>query len=138
MRQDYGINMSYEKAWRARENTCERVRWSPEESYNLLRSYGEALKVTNPAYTEGVYPVGNQSDWKTSEDDVYMIVLPLKVVKRVSQPKKKRIPSIGEAPKLHKCGRCKEIGWAKKLIKRLAKRRGMAVMLEFNLIGPLR
>ncbi|TYK29173.1 MuDRA-like transposase [Cucumis melo var. makuwa] len=96
-----------------------------------------AIVAARDSYAKGVYPVGNQSDWKTSEDDVYMTVLPLKVVKRVSQPKKKRIPSIGEAPKLHKCGRCKEIGWAKKLIKRLAKRRGMAVMLEFNLIGPL-
>ncbi|KAL4035323.1 hypothetical protein IC575_004007 [Cucumis melo] len=48
MRQDYGINMSYEKAWRARENAYERVRRSPEESYNLLRRYGEALKFTNP------------------------------------------------------------------------------------------
>ncbi|KAL0537376.1 hypothetical protein IC582_026354 [Cucumis melo] len=40
--------MSYEKAWRARENAYERVRGSPEESYNLLRRYGEALKFTNP------------------------------------------------------------------------------------------
>ncbi|KAL0553591.1 hypothetical protein IC582_007491 [Cucumis melo] len=48
MRQDYGINMSYEKAWRARENAYERVRGSSEESYNLLRRYGEALKFTNP------------------------------------------------------------------------------------------
>ncbi|KAA0038423.1 MuDRA-like transposase [Cucumis melo var. makuwa] len=47
MRQDYGINMSYEKAWRARENAYERVRRSPEESYNLLRRYGETLKFTN-------------------------------------------------------------------------------------------
>ncbi|KAL4035334.1 hypothetical protein IC575_004018 [Cucumis melo] len=47
-RQDYGINMSYEKAWRARENAYERVRGSPKESYNLLRRYGEALKFTNP------------------------------------------------------------------------------------------
>ncbi|KAA0060059.1 MuDRA-like transposase [Cucumis melo var. makuwa] len=50
MRQDYGINMSYEKAWRARENAYERVRGSPEESYNLLRRYGEALKLTNPGF----------------------------------------------------------------------------------------
>ncbi|KAL0548764.1 hypothetical protein IC582_013234 [Cucumis melo] len=48
MRQDYDINMSYEKAWRARENAYERVLGSPEESYNLLRRYGEALKFTNP------------------------------------------------------------------------------------------
>ncbi|KAL0546882.1 hypothetical protein IC582_016800 [Cucumis melo] len=48
MRQNYGINMSYEKAWRARENAYERVRGSPEESYNLLRRYGKALKFKNP------------------------------------------------------------------------------------------
>ncbi|KAL0546608.1 hypothetical protein IC582_016520 [Cucumis melo] len=48
MRQDYGINMSYEKTWRARENVYERVRGSHEESYNLLSRYGEALKFTNP------------------------------------------------------------------------------------------
>ncbi|TYK30652.1 MuDRA-like transposase [Cucumis melo var. makuwa] len=105
MRKDYGINMSYEKAWRARENAYERVRGSLEESYNLLCRYGEALKLTNPAYAEAVYPVRNQSDWKTSEDYVHMIVLPPKVVKRVGRLKKKRIPSIGEASKLHKCGR---------------------------------
>ncbi|KAA0025135.1 MuDRA-like transposase [Cucumis melo var. makuwa] len=268
MRQDYDINMSYEKAWRARENAYERVRGSPEESYNLLRRYGEALKFTNPGFlnyirpiivmdgtflknkyreawrhllafpngsgkylndvgiarwsrvhypgrrynmmttnivesmnsilkeprdlsialflenvralllqrwfwmrreegikvtstltkwaelviqkkqeraltmkvnpidcyqfhvkdldkeevvnlqtkectckkfqaeqlpcSHAVYPVGNQSYWKTSEDYVHMTVLPPKVVKRVGRPKKKRIPSVGEAPKLHK------------------------------------
>ncbi|KAL0556299.1 hypothetical protein IC582_004811 [Cucumis melo] len=47
MRQDYHINMSYEKARPARENAYERVRGSLEESYNLLRRYGEALKLTN-------------------------------------------------------------------------------------------
>ncbi|KAL0556979.1 hypothetical protein IC582_005497 [Cucumis melo] len=48
MRQDYGINMSYEKAWCARENAYKRVRGSSEESYNILRRYGKALKLTNP------------------------------------------------------------------------------------------
>ncbi|KAL0539919.1 hypothetical protein IC582_024140 [Cucumis melo] len=43
------------------------------------------------AYAEAVYSVGNQSDWKTSEDYVHMTVLPPKVVKRVGRPKKKRI-----------------------------------------------
>ncbi|KAA0045018.1 MuDRA-like transposase [Cucumis melo var. makuwa] len=69
--------------------------------YSLCANYytNECLLV---AYAEAVYPVGNQSDWKTSEDYVHMIVLPPKVVKRVGRPKKKRIPSVGEAPKLHK------------------------------------
>ncbi|KAA0056715.1 MuDRA-like transposase [Cucumis melo var. makuwa] len=53
------------------------------------------------AYVEAVYPVGNQSYWKTSEDYVHMTATPPKVVKRPGRPKKKRIPSIGEAPKLH-------------------------------------
>ncbi|KAA0037331.1 MuDRA-like transposase [Cucumis melo var. makuwa] len=57
MRQDYGINMSYEKAWRARENAYERVRGSPEESYNLLRRYSEALKFTNPGFLNCIRPV---------------------------------------------------------------------------------
>ena len=30
------------------KNAYERVRGSPEESYNHLRKYGEALKLTNP------------------------------------------------------------------------------------------
>ncbi|TYK28864.1 MuDRA-like transposase [Cucumis melo var. makuwa] len=49
-----------------------------------------------------VYPVRNQSDWKTSKDYVHMTILPPKVVKRVGRPKKKRIPNVGEALKLHK------------------------------------
>ncbi|KAA0062480.1 MuDRA-like transposase [Cucumis melo var. makuwa] len=57
MRQDYGINMSYEKAWRARENAYEQVRGSPEESYNFLRRYGEALKFTNPGFLNFIRPV---------------------------------------------------------------------------------
>ncbi|KAL0546066.1 hypothetical protein IC582_015971 [Cucumis melo] len=77
--------------------------------YSLCANYysNECLLA---AYAEAVYPVGNQSDWKTSEDYVHMTVLPPIVVKRVGRPKKKRIPSVGEAPKLHKCGRCKQIG----------------------------
>ncbi|KAL0560333.1 hypothetical protein IC582_000734 [Cucumis melo] len=76
--------------------------------YSLCANYytNECLLA---AYAEAVYSVGNQSDWKTSEDYVHMTVLPSKVVKRVGRPKKKRIPSVGEAPKLRKCGRCKEI-----------------------------
>ncbi|KAL0540867.1 hypothetical protein IC582_020887 [Cucumis melo] len=77
--------------------------------YSLCANYytNECLLA---AYAEAVYPVGNQSDWKTSEDYIHMTVLPPKVVKRVGRPKKKRIPSVGEAPKLHKCGQCKQIG----------------------------
>ncbi|XP_022156795.1 uncharacterized protein LOC111023629 [Momordica charantia] len=55
MRQDYGINMSYEKAWRAREFAYMRVRGSPVESYNLSRRYGEALKLANPDDNNQIY-----------------------------------------------------------------------------------
>ncbi|KAL0546592.1 hypothetical protein IC582_016504 [Cucumis melo] len=50
--------------------------------YSLCANYytNECLLV---AYAEAVYPVGNQSDWKTSEDYVHMTVLPPKEVKRV-------------------------------------------------------
>ncbi|TYK21288.1 MuDRA-like transposase [Cucumis melo var. makuwa] len=69
--------------------------------YSLYANYytNECLLA---AYAEVVYPVGNQSNWKTSEDYVHMTVLPPKVVKRVGRSKNKRIPSVGEAPKLHK------------------------------------
>ncbi|XP_031742539.1 uncharacterized protein LOC116404370 [Cucumis sativus] len=72
--------------------------------YSLCANYytNECLLA---AYSEAIYPVGNQSEWKTSEEYVHMTVLPPKVVKRVGRPKKKRIPSVGEAPKLHKCDR---------------------------------
>ncbi|KAL4021249.1 hypothetical protein IC575_020043 [Cucumis melo] len=75
--------------------------------YSLCANYytNECLLVR----MRGRLPIGNH-DWKTSEDYVHMTVLPPKVVKRVGRPKKKRIPSVGEAPKLHKCGRCKQIG----------------------------
>ncbi|KAL0533896.1 hypothetical protein IC582_028171 [Cucumis melo] len=77
--------------------------------YSLCANY-YTNKCLLAAYAEAVYPVGNQSDWKTSENYVHMTILPPKVVKRVGRPKKKRIPNVGEAPKLHKCGRCKQIG----------------------------
>ncbi|KAL0545241.1 hypothetical protein IC582_020391 [Cucumis melo] len=75
--------------------------------YSLCANYytNECLLTT---YTKAVYPVTNQADWKTSKDYVHMTVLPSKVVKRVGQPKKKRIPSVNEAPKLHKCGDVKK------------------------------
>ncbi|KAL0559064.1 hypothetical protein IC582_003653 [Cucumis melo] len=68
-----------------------------------------AIAAARDRNINAVYPVGDQSDWKTSENYVHMTVLPPKVVKRVGRPKKKRIPSVGEAPKLHKCGRCKQV-----------------------------
>ncbi|KAA0049597.1 MuDRA-like transposase [Cucumis melo var. makuwa] len=85
-------------------------------NFRLKNALARSFKLSNYhahmallQYGIAVYSVGNQSNWKTSEDYVHMTVLPPKVVKRVSRPKKKRIPSVGEAPKLHNCGRCKQI-----------------------------
>ncbi|XP_038882374.1 uncharacterized protein LOC120073641 [Benincasa hispida] len=49
MRKEYGVNISYDKAWRARETTYALVRGTLEESYAVLHAYGEALKMENPA-----------------------------------------------------------------------------------------
>ncbi|XP_022158318.1 protein FAR-RED ELONGATED HYPOCOTYL 3-like [Momordica charantia] len=48
MRKNYGVNIRYEKAWRARERALELLMGSPKKSYTLLRKYGEALKSVNP------------------------------------------------------------------------------------------
>ncbi|KAA0056076.1 MuDRA-like transposase [Cucumis melo var. makuwa] len=87
------------------------------------------------ARDQAVYQVGNQSDWKTSEDYVHMTVLPPKVVKRVGRPKKKRIPSVGEAPKLHKCGRCKQIGRLGLFIKTVMVGKGKKTQFDMDILG---
>ncbi|KAK1571076.1 hypothetical protein Q3G72_011620 [Acer saccharum] len=43
-----GLNISYEKAWRARESAFDEVRGSPEESYAQLPSYCYMLEKNNP------------------------------------------------------------------------------------------
>lgn len=48
MQTNYGINMSYHKAWRSREKALMSVRGTPEESYTKLPSYLYMLEVKNP------------------------------------------------------------------------------------------
>lgn len=48
MRKEYGMNISYDKAWRARETIYAFARGTPEDSYANLHAYGEALKIENP------------------------------------------------------------------------------------------
>ncbi|XP_038891670.1 uncharacterized protein LOC120081063 [Benincasa hispida] len=48
MRKEYGVNISYNKAWCARETTYALARGTPEESYAVLHAYGEGLKMENP------------------------------------------------------------------------------------------
>ncbi|XP_038902336.1 uncharacterized protein LOC120088970 [Benincasa hispida] len=48
MKKEYGINISYDKVWRARETTYALARGTPEESYAVLHAYGQTLKMENP------------------------------------------------------------------------------------------
>ena len=45
---DHGVNISYEKAWRARESVYETLRGSPEANYSVLPSYLYMLEKMNP------------------------------------------------------------------------------------------
>ncbi|XP_030505193.2 uncharacterized protein LOC115720176 [Cannabis sativa] len=48
MHKDYGIQMSYEKAWRCREKAIHLSRGTPEDSYSKLPSYLHMLQLRNP------------------------------------------------------------------------------------------
>ncbi|XP_050111795.1 uncharacterized protein LOC126590369 [Malus sylvestris] len=48
MRAQVGVNMSYEKAWRAREHAFDMIRGSPEESFAALPAYCAMLESKNP------------------------------------------------------------------------------------------
>ncbi|WJZ85788.1 hypothetical protein VitviT2T_005306 [Vitis vinifera] len=48
IRKQYGIQISYDKAWRAKELALGSIRGSPEESYNTLPSYCYVLEQKNP------------------------------------------------------------------------------------------
>ncbi|KAM6542811.1 hypothetical protein CsatB_007258 [Cannabis sativa] len=45
---DFGVSMSYQKAWRAREKALELARGKQDESYQQLPKYLHMLKVVNP------------------------------------------------------------------------------------------
>ena len=44
IRKQYGVEISFEKAWRAREIALGSIRGSPEESYSAFPSYCYVLK----------------------------------------------------------------------------------------------
>ncbi|CAN6691398.1 unnamed protein product [Malus baccata var. baccata] len=48
MRAQVGVNMSYEKAWRAREHAFDMIRRSPKESFAALPAYCAMLESKNP------------------------------------------------------------------------------------------
>ncbi|XP_022157996.1 uncharacterized protein LOC111024593 [Momordica charantia] len=48
VRKEFGVNISYDKAHRARELASAIVRGRPEDSYMHLHAYNEAIKIENP------------------------------------------------------------------------------------------
>ncbi|KAK6160922.1 hypothetical protein DH2020_004303 [Rehmannia glutinosa] len=48
IRQDFGIEINYQKARRSRETALAYIRGSPEDSYTKLAAYAHNLKVANP------------------------------------------------------------------------------------------
>ncbi|KAL5542611.1 hypothetical protein UlMin_010321 [Ulmus minor] len=48
VKQTFGVNMSYEKAWRSRVEALDDIRGSSEDSFRLLPHYLHALKNQNP------------------------------------------------------------------------------------------
>lgn len=47
IRRDYSVNITYERAYRAREYALVFIWESPEGSYALVKAYGKALKLVN-------------------------------------------------------------------------------------------
>ncbi|XP_052209232.1 uncharacterized protein LOC127812749 [Diospyros lotus] len=47
-RKDFGVNISYDKAWRSREKALDMVKGGVEEPFKLLPSYLYMLKLNNP------------------------------------------------------------------------------------------
>ncbi|XP_052210454.1 uncharacterized protein LOC127813493 [Diospyros lotus] len=48
VRKEFGVNISYSKAWRSREKALDMIRGGAEESFQLLPSYLYMLKLKNP------------------------------------------------------------------------------------------
>ena len=59
MMDNYGVSMSYDKAYRSREKALEMIRGKPDESYAKLPKYLHMIKVTNP---------GSVTDFVTNSD----------------------------------------------------------------------
>ncbi|XP_038898442.1 uncharacterized protein LOC120086080 [Benincasa hispida] len=49
MTKEYGVNISYNKAWCAREIAYALTRGTPKGSYVVLHAYGETLKMESPS-----------------------------------------------------------------------------------------
>ncbi|XP_038695537.1 uncharacterized protein LOC119992829 [Tripterygium wilfordii] len=51
MRREYEVNITYDKAWRAKECALDSLRGSPEESFAYLPHYCAVLEINNPSTT---------------------------------------------------------------------------------------
>ncbi|XP_073152970.1 uncharacterized protein [Henckelia pumila] len=51
IRREFGINLSYRKAWKSKEHALELIRGSPEDGYGNLASYCYILEKNNPGTT---------------------------------------------------------------------------------------
>ncbi|CAH9117798.1 unnamed protein product [Cuscuta epithymum] len=65
MLQEYGVEISYLKAWRAKEKALNKLRGKPEESYGFLPRFLNIVKQTNP---------GSFVQLKINEDNTFLYV----------------------------------------------------------------
>ncbi|XP_050215326.1 protein FAR1-RELATED SEQUENCE 5-like [Mercurialis annua] len=68
MKKEYGVELSYQTAWRSKERGLELTRGHPADSYKLLPSYLHALKTTNP---------GSVAELETREDRFLYVFISL-------------------------------------------------------------
>ena len=65
MQKDYGVSISYMKAWRSKETALEFIRGKPEESYSFLPSFLYMIEKTNR---------GSVVDLKTNNENRFLYV----------------------------------------------------------------
>ncbi|XP_050224634.1 uncharacterized protein LOC126674254 [Mercurialis annua] len=65
MKELYGINIGYTKAWRSKEIAEEKVRGNPADSFNLITSYLYMITLTNP---------GSAIEMEVKEDNTFLYV----------------------------------------------------------------
>ncbi|KAL6344324.1 hypothetical protein AAG906_037899 [Vitis piasezkii] len=112
IRNKYGVGISYDKAWKAREFALSSIRGSPDESYSALPSYCFVLeqKVSSTITNISIYHTGHQRDWVIPDEIRNRVVLPPKTSRSVRRPRKEGISSGGESKRKRRCGRCGDYG----------------------------
>ena len=77
MRMEYGINVNYQKAWRARACALDRIRGSPSDSYALLPLFAKAIKEKNPGYISTKLLIFKYVIFKLVYDISFFVLFPL-------------------------------------------------------------